>query len=96
MSKVEDTLQSPEQIADHLRVTYVPTYLLAAAAIVLLAAFIVWGFLGNVSDKAYYSGVVFPLPTPLSSIRRPFLPSAQSSMAMAWYMSKQRWHHTRT
>ena len=60
MSKVEDTLQSPEQIADHLRVTYVPTYLLAAAAIVLLVAFIVWGFLGNVSDKAYYSGVVFP------------------------------------
>ena len=57
----EDTLQSPEQIADHLRVTYVPTYLLASAAIVLLAAFIVWGFLGNVSDKAYYSGVVFPV-----------------------------------
>ena len=61
MSKVEDSLQSPEQIADHLRVTYVPTYLLAAAAIVLLVAFIVWGFLGNVSDKAYYSGVVFPV-----------------------------------
>ena len=60
MSKVEDTLQSPEQIVDHLRVTYVPTYLLASAAIVLLAAFIVWGILGNVSDKAYYSGVVFP------------------------------------
>ena len=61
MSKVEDTLQSPDQIANHLRVTYVPTYLLATAAIVLLAAFIVWGFLGNVSDKAYYSGVVFPV-----------------------------------
>ena len=61
MSKVEDTLQSPEQIADHLRVTYVPTYLLASAATVLLVAFIVWGFLGNVSDKAYYSGVVFPV-----------------------------------
>ena len=61
MSKVEETLQSPEQIVDHLRVTYVPTYLLAAAAIVLLAAFIVWGFFGNVSDKAYYSGVVFPV-----------------------------------
>jgi hypothetical protein len=61
MSKVEDTLQSPEQIADHLRVTYVPTYLLAMAATLLLAAFIVWGILGNVSDKAYYSGVVFPV-----------------------------------
>ncbi|MBR6276044.1 MAG: hypothetical protein IKR31_03815 [Prevotella sp.] len=53
--------QSPEQISDHLRVTAVPTYLLAAAIIVLLAAFVVWGFLGNVSDKAYYSGVVFPV-----------------------------------
>ena len=59
--KDKDTLQSPEQLADHLRVTYVPTYLLAAAAIVLLGAFIVWGILGSVSDKAYYSGVVFPV-----------------------------------
>ena len=55
-----DHLQSPEQIADHLRVTYVPTYLLAAAATLLMVAFIVWGVLGTVSDKAYYSGVVFP------------------------------------
>ncbi|MBQ6377406.1 MAG: hypothetical protein IJJ56_01260 [Prevotella sp.] len=56
----EDTLQSPEQISDHLRVTIVPTYLLATAATLLLAAFIVWGVFGTVSDKAYYSGVVFP------------------------------------
>ena len=57
----EHALQSPEQIGDHLRVTAVPTYLLAAAIIILLGAFIVWGFLGSVSDKAYYSGVVFPV-----------------------------------
>jgi len=57
----EKALQSPEQITDHLRVTAVPTYLLAAAIIVLLGAFVVWGFLGTVSDKAYYSGVVFPV-----------------------------------
>ena len=56
----EKGLQSPEQIADHLRVTYVPAYLLATAIGLLLAAFIVWGVLGSVSDKAYYSGVVFP------------------------------------
>ena len=55
-----DNLQSPEQIHDHLRVTYVPTYLLALAAVMLLIAFIVWGVFGTVSDKAYYSGVVFP------------------------------------
>ena len=60
MKEDPEIIQSPEQIADHLRVTAVPTYLLAVAAMVLLSAFIVWGFLGNVSDKAYYSGVVFP------------------------------------
>lgn len=57
----EKRVQSPEQLPDHLRVTYVPTYLLAAAAMLLLVAFIVWGVLGRVSDKAYYSGVVFPV-----------------------------------
>ncbi len=60
MQEAEKNLQSPEQIADHLRVTYVPTYLLAAAAALLLTAFIVWGVLGTVSDKAYFTGVVFP------------------------------------
>ena len=57
----EKTIQSPDQIADHLCVTFVPTYLLATAAGLLLAAFIVWGVLGNVSDKVYFSGVVFPV-----------------------------------
>lgn len=56
-----DTIQSPNQIGEHLRVTSVPTYLLAAAIIILFGAFFVWGFLGNVSDTAYYSGVVFPV-----------------------------------
>ena len=56
-----DTIQSPNQIGEHLRVTSVRTYLLAAAIIILFGAFFVWGFLGNVSDKAYYSGVVFPV-----------------------------------
>ena len=54
-------MQSPNQIGEHLRVTSVPTYLLAAAILILFGAFFVWGFLGNVSDKAYYSGVVFPV-----------------------------------
>ena len=56
----DKSLRSPEEMGEHLRVTSVPTYLLAAAIILMLGAFIVWGFLGNVSDKAYYSGVVFP------------------------------------
>ena len=55
-----EKLRSPDQIGDHLRVTAVPTYLLAAAITILFGAFIVWGLLGTVSDKAYFSGVVFP------------------------------------
>ena len=61
MKEDSENVQSPAQIADHLRVTYVPTYLLAAAGALLVLAFIVWGVLGNVSDKVYYSGVVFPV-----------------------------------
>ena len=61
MQAKNDKLQSPSQICDHLRVTAVPTYLLATAVIILVGAFVVWGFLGTVSDKAYYSGVVFPV-----------------------------------
>ncbi len=56
-----NALRSPKEIGDHLRVTYVPTYLLAAASAMLLMAFIVWGILGSVSDKVYFSGVVFPV-----------------------------------
>ena len=55
------TLQSPDQIGSNLKVTALPTYLLVLTAVLLLGAFLVWGFLGSVSDKVYYSGVVFPL-----------------------------------
>ena len=61
-------MNSPKEINDHLRVTAVPTYLLAAAIILMLGAFIVWGFLGTVSDKAYYSGVVFPVQGTTSTV----------------------------
>ena len=53
-------LNSPEQIGSVLKITALPTYLLALTALLLLGAFFVWGFLGTVSDKVYYSGVVFP------------------------------------
>ena len=54
-------LESPEQIGSLLKVTALPTYLLALTVVLLLGTFFVWGFLGTVSDKVYYSGVVFPL-----------------------------------
>lgn len=43
-----------------MRVTAAPIYLLATAVLLMIGAFILWGFLGVVTDKAYYSGVVFP------------------------------------
>jgi len=57
----QQKLQSPEQIGATLKVTALPSYLLALTALLLLGAFFVWGFLGTVSDKVYYSGVVFPV-----------------------------------
>lgn len=57
----QQVLQSPDQIGSVLKVTALPTYLLTFTALLLLGAFFVWGFLGTVSDKVYYSGVVFPL-----------------------------------
>lgn len=57
----QQKLQSPEQIGETLKVTALPSYLLALTALLLLGAFFVWGFLGTVSDKVYYSGVVFPV-----------------------------------
>ncbi|MBR5747517.1 MAG: hypothetical protein IKZ93_02245 [Prevotella sp.] len=49
-----------DQIGGLLKITSVPTYLIALTVLLLLVAFIVWGFQGTVSDKVYYSGVVFP------------------------------------
>ena len=57
----QQKIQSPEQIGETLKVTALPSYLLALTALLLLGAFFVWGFLGTVSDKVYYSGVVFPV-----------------------------------
>ena len=56
----QQQLQSPDQIGSTLKITALPTYLLALTALLLMGAFFVWGFLGSVSDKVYYSGVVFP------------------------------------
>ena len=53
-------LQSADEIGSTLKVTALPSYLLALTVLLLLGAFFVWGFLGSVSDKVYYSGVVFP------------------------------------
>ena len=49
MKQDKNEYNSPSEIADHLKITYVPTYLLATAVALLIAAFIVWGILGNVS-----------------------------------------------
>lgn len=56
----EKAVLSPSDVGTCLRVTAAPVYLLAAAVLLMIGAFIVWGFLGNVTDKANYQGVVFP------------------------------------
>lgn len=54
------TKASPGQMGNLLHITHASTFLLGFALMLMLGAFVVWGFLGKVSDKAHYSGVVFP------------------------------------
>jgi biotin carboxyl carrier protein len=56
----QQRLQSADQIESVLKITSVPTFLIAATVLLLLMAFVTWGFLGTVTDNVYYSGVVFP------------------------------------
>ncbi len=53
-------LKSADQIESLLKITSLPTYLIALTILLLFGTFVAWGFLGTVSDKVYYSGVVFP------------------------------------
>lgn len=52
----QQRLASLNEFGKTLKVTALPSYLLVCTALLLLGAFFVWGFLGTVSDKAYYSG----------------------------------------
>ena len=56
----QQRFQSADQIGSLLKITSVPTCLIALTVLLLLVAFVTWGFLGTVSDKVYYSGVIFP------------------------------------
>lgn len=54
------TSASAGQMGSLLHITHASTFLLGLALMLMIGAFVVWGFLGKVSDKAHYSGVVFP------------------------------------
>lgn len=56
----ERTRTSAGQMGKLLHITHASTFLLGVALMLMIGAFVVWGFLGKVSDKARYSGVVFP------------------------------------
>jgi hypothetical protein len=56
----ERTKASPGQMGSLLHITHASTFLLGVALMLMVGAFVVWGFLGKVSDKAHYTGVVFP------------------------------------
>ena len=44
----QQRLQSADQIESVLKITSVPTFLIAATVLLLLMAFVTWGFLGTV------------------------------------------------
>lgn len=53
-------LESPEQIGEYVRITAVSPLLIGSTILLLLIAFVVWGVLGTVTDRAEYSGLIFP------------------------------------
>ena len=59
-SSRERSAASAGQMGSLLHITHASTFLLGLALMLMIGAFVVWGFLGKVSDKAHYSGVIFP------------------------------------
>lgn len=53
-------LETPDGVQDYVRVTSVSPLLIGSTILLLLAAFIVWGVLGTVTDRVEYSGLIFP------------------------------------
>ena len=53
-------INSPEKIDEYISVTVPSVYTILCTLAVMTAALIAWVFFGNVTDKVYIGGVVFP------------------------------------
>lgn len=53
-------LESPDRVQDYVRVTSVSPFLIGLTILLLLAAFVVWGIFGTVTDRVSYNGLIFP------------------------------------
>lgn len=53
-------LKSPDQIGDYMHVSAFNTLLVCLTAFLLVCAFFLWAFLGKVTDKVEYTGILVP------------------------------------
>lgn len=55
-----DRLDSPQQVGRYMQVSAVNSLLVCLTGILLIASFCLWAFLGTITDKVYYTGVLYP------------------------------------
>lgn len=53
-------LKSPDQIGEYMHVSAFNTLLVCITAFLLVGAFFLWAFLGKVTDKVEYTGILVP------------------------------------
>lgn len=53
-------LKSPDQIGEYMHVSAFNTLLVCLTAFLLVCAFFLWAFLGKVTDKVEYTGILMP------------------------------------
>lgn len=55
-----EMLKSPDQIGDYMHVSAFNTLLVCLTVFLLVCAFFLWAFLGKVTDKVEYTGILVP------------------------------------
>lgn len=55
-----DMLKSPDQIGEYMHVSAFNTLLVCLTVLLLVGAFFLWAFLGKVTDKVEYTGILVP------------------------------------
>lgn len=60
MERRNEMLKSPDQIGEYMHVSAFNTLLVCVTAFLLVGAFFLWAFLGKVTDKVEYTGILVP------------------------------------
>jgi len=58
--KAMETINSPEQLNQHIKITRPGYWAGAIGSLALVCAFLYWSFFGNITDSGKFSGIIFP------------------------------------